>query len=76
MRRQTCPLGTQAAPIVLTRWSVVMDTQNFIKATLAQLEAALCNKNWLAGNWSVQELVDRLEQVGVQVRLAIWIDRV
>jgi len=59
----------KAAPIVLTRWSVVMDTENFIKTTLAQLEAALCNKNWLAGNWGVPELVDRLEQVGVQVKV-------
>ena len=27
----------------------------------------MAGKNWLAGNWSVRELVDRLEQVGVQV---------
>lgn len=59
----------KVAPIVLTRWSVVMDTHQFIKATLAQMEAALCNKDWLAGNWNLRELVDRLEQVGVQIEV-------
>ena len=59
----------KAAPIVLTRWSVVMDTHQFIKARLAQVEAALCNKDCLAGSWSVQELVDRLEQVGVHIEV-------
>ncbi len=27
-------------------------------------------EHWLAGNWSVSELVDRLEQVGVKADLA------
>jgi hypothetical protein len=56
-------------PIVLTRWSVVTDSSNFIRTTLVQLEAALRKKDWLAGNWSVRELADRLEQVGFEIVL-------
>jgi hypothetical protein len=56
-------------PIVIERWSVVNDAALFASHTLNQLEAALAGKNWLAGNWSVRELVDRLEQVGVQVQV-------
>lgn len=56
-------------PIILTRWSVVLDTHGFIAATLLDLYAALAGKTWLAGNWSVRELIDRLEQVGVTVEV-------
>jgi len=54
-------------PVVLERWTVVNDVQRFIQVTMGQLEAAMAGKNWLAGNWSLRELVDRLEQVGVKV---------
>ena len=57
-------------PVVLTRWSVVNDTEAFIRHTLGQLSAALAGNNWVAGNWSVRELIERLEQVGVKVELA------
>ena len=57
------------APIVLTRWSVVTDVHSFVSSTLAQLGEALRGGTWLAGNWSVQELVDRLRQVGVEVEI-------
>jgi hypothetical protein len=60
---------SKTPPIVLTRWSVVTDSPNFIRTTLVQLEAALRKKDWLAGNWSVRELVDRLEQVGFEIVL-------
>jgi hypothetical protein len=56
-------------PIAIERWSVVNDAALFAHNTLEQLEAALAGKNWLAGNWSVRELVERLEQVGVVVRV-------
>ena len=56
-------------PVVLERWSVVTDVPVFIRATLMQLDAAIEGKQWLAGNWSVQELIDRLEQVGVKLAL-------
>lgn len=61
-----CP---KEAPIVITRWSVVADLHRFVRSTLQELEAALAGNNWLASNWSVQELVDRLEQVGARVRI-------
>ena len=56
-------------PILLTRWSVVTDTERFAFATIEQLRAALEGRNWLAGNWSVAELLDRLETAGVTVEL-------
>jgi hypothetical protein len=59
----------KAAPLVLTRWSVVTDVPKFITSTLRQLKAALAGKRWLAGNWTVGELVDRLEQCGVVVKI-------
>jgi hypothetical protein len=56
-------------PVVLERWSVVNDVGLFARTTLDQLRAALAGKNWLAGNWSIRELVERLERVGVVVAL-------
>jgi hypothetical protein len=56
-------------PIILTRWSIVMDPALFIESTLRELNAALKGQNWLAGNWSVRELTERLEQVGVRVEV-------
>jgi hypothetical protein len=58
-------------PIVIQRWSVVTDPALFAERTLEQLEAALAGKTWLAGNWSVRELLDRLEQVGVEVTVRV-----
>jgi hypothetical protein len=59
----------KAPPVVLTRWSVVIDTHQFISSTLREMRAALGDKNWLAGNWSLRELTERLEQVGVLVEV-------
>lgn len=56
-------------PVILTRFSVVNDVPQFLRPTLEQLRAALDGKNWRAGNWSVREPVDRLEQCGVQVEV-------
>ncbi len=44
-------------PVALSTWAVVNDVY---RTTLVHLEAALRGENWLAGNWSVGELVDRL----------------
>ena len=41
----------------------------FIAATLLQIQARLDGKDYVAGNWSLRELVDRLEQVGVAVKV-------
>jgi hypothetical protein len=57
-------------PVVIESWAVVNDVLQFIQSTLGQLEAAMAGKHWLAGNWSVRELVDRLEQVGVKILVA------
>lgn len=54
-------------PILLTQCAVVINTQRFIETTLQELDSALQGKNWLAGNRSTRELVERLEQVGVHV---------
>ena len=56
------------APVLLERWSVVTDPDLFARTTLSSLEAKLANpERWLG--WSVRELLDRLEQVGVRVAL-------
>jgi hypothetical protein len=56
-------------PVIFERWSVVNDVDLFAKTTLKQLRAALSGRSWLAGNWSVCELVARLEEVGVSVEI-------
>lgn len=57
----------QLPPVAIESWAVVNDVSQFIRTTLSQLQAAMAGKNWLAGNRSVRELIDRLEQVGVKV---------
>ena len=57
----------QLPPVAIESWAVVNDVLQFIQTTLSQLQAAMDGRNWLAGNRSVRELVDRLEQVGVKV---------
>ena len=56
-------------PIRVERWSVVTEPALFAQVTLEQLGAALAGKQRLAGHWSVAELRDRLEQVGVIVSI-------
>jgi hypothetical protein len=57
----------QLPPVAIESWAIVNDVPKFIQTTLCQLQAAMAGTNWLAGNWSVRELVERLEQVGVKV---------
>lgn len=59
----------QLPPVAIESWAVVNDVPQFIQVTLRQLQAAMAGKNWRAGNRSVRELVERLEQVGVKVRV-------
>ena len=54
-------------PVVIERWAVVNDVPQFIQSTLSQLQAAMAGESWLAGNWSIRDLVERLERVGVKV---------
>ena len=56
-------------PVIVERWSVVTDVVLFVRSTLEQLRLALAGNNWLAGNWSVRDLCERLEQVGVRVEV-------
>jgi hypothetical protein len=56
-------------PVEINTISVVLDPQRFAETTLRQLEASIQRKPWAAGNWSVRDLVERLEQVGVQVNV-------
>ena len=58
-------------PVVLTEYSVVNDVDKFARFTLAQLGHALAGRNWQAGNWSVRDLVERLEQCGVKVEVEV-----
>ena len=56
-------------PIALVRMGIVTNVQGFVTATLLQLQARMEGKDFLAGNWSLHELIDRLEQVGVLVKV-------
>jgi hypothetical protein len=56
-------------PVAIETWAIVNDVPQFIRTALEQLRAAKAGENWLAGNWSVSELIDRLEQVGVTVEV-------
>ena len=56
-------------PVVLQQCSVVIDVEKFVLATLEQLQARIEGKDFLAGNWSLRELIERLEQVGVKVEV-------
>jgi hypothetical protein len=57
------------APVQLNRGVIVTDTARFIEVTLRQLGARLQGHDWRAGNWSLSELIGRLETVGVGVAL-------
>jgi hypothetical protein len=46
-----------------------MDVPAFIHATLKELQARLAGKDWLAGNRGLREILERLEQVGVRLRI-------
>jgi len=57
------------APVRLYPWLTVLDIETFIHATLAQLASQLRGNDTMAGNWSREELLTRLEAVGITVRL-------
>jgi hypothetical protein len=74
--RPPMPLGVRLikwepknAPIAIVRIGIVTNVPKFIDATLLELKARLEGKDFLAGNWPLPELVDRLEQVGVAVAI-------
>jgi hypothetical protein len=57
-------------PVAIETWAIVNDVPQFIRTTIAQLEAALRGDCLGSGNWPVRTLVERLEQVGVRVEVA------
>ena len=58
------------APVLLTHMAVVTDVTQFICATLKQLDMALHSKQGPASYRKARELVDRLEQCGVVVKIS------
>jgi len=54
---------------------VVTDVPRFVWSTLCQLDAALRGKQCLAGHWTTRELLDRLEQCGVNVEIEAVVSR-
>jgi hypothetical protein len=58
-------------PVVLSKYSVVIDPDQFARSTLEQLAHALAGRHWLAGNWTVRDLIGRLAQVGVDVEVEV-----
>lgn len=56
-------------PVAIITMGIVTDVNKFVAATLLQLRARLEGKDFLAGNWSLRELIERLEQVGVEIEL-------
>jgi hypothetical protein len=58
------------APVQLSRGETVVDVRRFAASALAQIDARLHDKNWLAGNWALSELLARLAVVGCVVELA------
>ena len=59
----------KAPPVILTAYSVVVDVDNFIVASLRELEAAMNGKAWLAGHHSVRDILERLAQCGVKLEV-------
>jgi hypothetical protein len=56
-------------PVKLSQCETVMDTGKFIRSTLGQVDARLHNQNFLAGNWTLSELLARLATCGCRVAL-------
>jgi hypothetical protein len=57
------------APVQLSRCETVTDVTRFAVSTIAQIDARLRDKHWLAGNWPLSELLARLAAIGCVVEL-------
>ncbi len=57
------------APVLLSRVTVVNNVPEFIRITLAELDRALHSEPETLAQGEVRELVDRLEQCGVVVKV-------
>jgi hypothetical protein len=56
-------------PIRLSDYETVTDTNLFVTTTLRQLDAHLRGHYWLAGNWGLPVLLDRLAACGCIVAI-------
>jgi hypothetical protein len=75
-RRPAMPAGVRLIrwepehpPVHLSRYETVTDVDRFTRSTLLQVEARLHGNGWLAGNWTLSTLIDRLAAVGCHVAL-------
>jgi hypothetical protein len=59
-----------SSPVKINRWLTVLDTDKFIRVTLEQIDARLNGIDWKAGNWTLSELIERLDAVGISIALA------
>jgi hypothetical protein len=55
------------APVRLSECTVVVNVAGFIEVTLRELNHELCGRHWLAGNWGLAGLLNRLKSVGVEI---------
>ena len=58
-------------PLVSERATVISDFRRFSVLPLRPRQAALDGRNCFATNWSVRELVERLDQVGIRAAVII-----
>lgn len=56
-------------PVQIDRWSTVTDARKFATNSLAQIEALMVGGTWQAGNWTLSQLLERMEAVSVTVEL-------
>ncbi|MGB8030269.1 MAG: hypothetical protein WCF30_11450 [Terracidiphilus sp.] len=59
----------KTAPVRLSECSTATNVDLFIRTSLAQLEAALQGRSWLAGGWGLSGLTQRLALCGCIVAL-------
>jgi hypothetical protein len=74
--RPAMPVGVRliswepkAAPVQISRCETATDVTRFAVSTIAQIDARLHDRRWLAGNWPLSELLARLAAVGCVVEL-------
>jgi hypothetical protein len=57
------------APIEISPYETVIETEKYIESTLRQVDALLNHRGWLGGNWPLKIVLERLEKVGCTVEL-------
>jgi hypothetical protein len=57
------------APIRLSPFETVTDVERFVESALRQLTDRLAGQDFLAGNWTLSTLLERLAAVGIELAL-------